>query len=325
MKSQRWNSSSSLLLSKQEFRDELKTERQWAKEGFLPLSEDCGEKLRPNSFSTGDIKELPRYLLPEEVRAADKDELCKYFEPERKRKAAQAVERKQKFLREQEQSEREQHEYIRQLQWGVKNLIDEQHKIVRYITQAVPLPSETSEVIVIDTETTGLSPNSDEILQLSIINDKGETLFDSNFHPLLHKLWDEAQAVNGISPEMVADAPTFAEKAAEIQRIINSADTLIGYNSYFDVDFMRAAGIIIPARMKIIDIMPMFAEIYGEWSEKYSSYKWQKLTTCAEYFHYDWSSTMAHNSLADCFATLYCYKKITTEQKANTYKAERKR
>ena len=97
MKSERWQSSKSILLSFQDFKDELKTERQWAKAGYLPVSEDCGKKLRPSRFSTGSVSTLPRYLLPEEVRAASSDELAEYFKPERERKAAQAAKRRAKL------------------------------------------------------------------------------------------------------------------------------------------------------------------------------------------------------------------------------------
>ena len=300
MKSDRWNSSSSLLLSKQEFRDELKTERQWAKAGFLALSEDCGKKLRPSIWSTGSIDTLPRYLLPEEVRTASADELAAYFQPERERKAAKAAERRAK-LRIEREREKEQARLLRAMA--------EQQDKVHTIAQSVDLTPETFGGIVIDTETTGLYAGEDEILQLSIISENGEKLFDSYFRPL-HKTWQEAQAVNHISPEMVADAPCIVDRAAEIQRLINSADKIIGYNTYFDVNFISAAGLIIPERAEIIDIMPMFAEIFGEWSESHGDYKWQKLTTCAEYYHFDWSSMKAHDSLADCFATLHCYKKI---------------
>lgn len=304
MKSERWNSSSSLLLSKQEFRDELKTERQWAKAGFLALSEDCEKKLRPTSWSTGSIDTLPRYLLPEEVRTASADELAAYFQPERERKAAKAAERRAK-LRIEREREKEQARLLRAMA--------EQQDKVHTIAQSVDLTPETFGGIVIDTETTGLYAGEDEILQLSIISENGEKLFDSYFRPL-HKTWQEAQAVNHIFPEMVADAPCIVDRAAEIQRLINSADKIIGYNTYFDVNFISAAGLIIPERAEIIDIMPMFAEIFGEWSENHGDYKWQKLTTCAEYYRFDWSSMKAHDSLADCFATLHCYKKIMTSK-----------
>jgi len=115
--------------------------------------------------------------------------------------------------------------------------------------------------IVIDTETTGLCAGEDEILQLSIISESGEKLFDSYFRPL-HKSWSAEQAVNNISPNMVANAPSIADKAAEIQRILNSADTIIGYNTSFDADFITAAGLVIPQIAEIGDIIPVFAENY---------------------------------------------------------------
>lgn len=55
------------------------------------------------------------------------------------------------------------------------------------------------------------------------------------------------------------------------------------------------------------------ADIYGEWSDKYGCNKWQKLTKCAEYYGYDWENDTAHDSLADCRATLYCYQKMLKE------------
>lgn len=305
MKSERWQSSKSILLSYQDFRDELRTERQWAKAGYLPVSEDCGKKLRPSRFSTGSVDTLPRYLLPEEVRAASTGELTEYFKPERKRKAARDAERRARLKREREKEK----EKAR-----MRLALDKQQEKVLAITQSVELPIETSGGIVIDTETTGLCAEEDEILQLSIISEKGEKLFDSYFRPL-HKSWSAAQAVNNISPEMVADAPSIADKAAEIQRILNSADKIIGYNTYFDANFIRAAGLIIPERAEIVDIMLIFAKIFGEWSDYHGDYKWQKLTTCAAFYHFDWNSIAltAHNSLADCYATLHCYNQISVE------------
>lgn len=63
--------------------------------------------------------------------------------------------------------------------------------------------------------------------------------------------------------------------------------------------------------------MQDFAPIYGEWSEYYESYKWQKLVKCAAYFGYIWGADKAHDSLADCRATLFCYKKINRQEIPN--------
>lgn len=60
---------------------------------------------------------------------------------------------------------------------------------------------EYPKSIVIDTETTGLDPFRDELLQVSIIDEEGNVLFDSYFKPLKHKEWSKAESVNHISPK----------------------------------------------------------------------------------------------------------------------------
>ena len=83
---------------------------------------------------------------------------------------------------------------------------------------------------------------------------------------------------------------------------------------HYDLRFLSANAIGAEnSKATVIDVMQDFADIYGEWSDKYGCNKWQKLTKCAEYYGYDWENDTAHDSLADCRATLYCYKKMLKE------------
>lgn len=172
-----------------------------------------------------------------------------------------------------------------------------------------------NKYIIIDTETTGFHPyDGDELLQVSIIDTDGNVLFDEYFKPQHRTEWKEAEQVNGISPEMVADRPAISEKISEINAIIENSDTIIGYNTQFDIGFLKANGAIVPDDLETVDVMEDFAKIYGEWNDQRGSYKWQKLTIAADYYGYDWSEHKeAHNSLGDCYATLYVYKKLTTD------------
>lgn len=176
------------------------------------------------------------------------------------------------------------------------------------IKQLEPVRSES---ITLDTETTGLSPlNGAEILQLSIINQDGKVLFNEYFKPIFAKAWDQAMAVNGITPEMVSDKPCIYERLPEIIAILQGADRVIGYNTQFDLSMLAAVGASLPKDTPVVDVMLDFAPIYGEYNEEHGSYRWQKLTVCADYFNYDWGSDTAHDSLADCRATLFCYQKM---------------
>lgn len=113
-----------------------------------------------------------------------------------------------------------------------------------------------------------------------------------------------------ITPEMVADKPCIYERLPEIIAILQGADRVIGYNTQFDLRMLKAVGAILPKHTPVVDVMADFAPIYGEYKENYGSYKWQKLTVCADYYGYDWGEDSAHDSLADCRATLYCYQKM---------------
>jgi DNA polymerase-3 subunit epsilon len=56
--------------------------------------------------------------------------------------------------------------------------------------------------------------------------------------------------------------------------------------------------------------MELFAPVYGEWDEYHGNWKWQKLSTAAAYYGYEWGDECAHDALADCRATLYVWKKL---------------
>ena len=113
---------------------------------------------------------------------------------------------------------------------------------------------------------------------------------------------------------MVADAPNIYDEIPKINSILRNAKTIIGYNhQYFDIPFLEHYGAIIPESAESYDVMLEFAPIYGEWSETREAYRWQKLTTCAAHYNYDWGKSTAHDSLADCKATLHCYNSLLAE------------
>ncbi|MBM6695387.1 3'-5' exonuclease [Pseudoflavonifractor capillosus] len=163
--------------------------------------------------------------------------------------------------------------------------------------------------IVLDTETTGLDPRRDELLQISVLDaDTGATVLNTYVRPIWTLEWPQAQNIHGITPEMVAEAPTLAELHLELRAIFGTAREIIGYNTFFDLAFLEPYG--INSYREIVDVMMDFAPIYGEWSEYHDDYKWQSLSTCAAYFGYDWGEDKVHDSLADCKATLFCYHKL---------------
>lgn len=159
---------------------------------------------------------------------------------------------------------------------------------------------------VIDFETTGLKPGIDEVLQVSVIDENYNTLYNTYCKPLRHSAWGTAQKINGITPNMVEGKPPFESCRDKVKEILTAADEIIAYNADFENGFLKAYGIYIDPG-KWVDPMIMFARIYGEYDSFHDSYNWQSLVKCAKYYGYEFKT---HDSLEDVKATLYCYKKM---------------
>lgn len=178
------------------------------------------------------------------------------------------------------------------------------------LSKNVPDISNPSGIIAFDTETTGLNPETDEILELSIIDGDGNILFHSYLHPYWTTDWTQAESVHNISPDRIFrhdDVPYPHQIVGTVSSIFRSAKKIITYNGCFDFSFIRGWG-IDGYDVKNFDVMRHFAPIYGEWNAMKNDFKWQKLTTCAEYYGYKFT---AHDSLADARATLFCYQQMT--------------
>ena len=187
----------------------------------------------------------------------------------------------------------------------LENRIAELCQIIRVLTEQLQSVNTDGPTYVIDTETTELDPIRNELLQVSVLDLDGQVIYNSHFMPCAES-WPEAESVNHITPEMVKDAPSISQEITGLSEILSKASTIIGYNTSFDLDFLRFNGLVISQNVEIVDVMDLFAPIYGEWDEKHEDYRWKSLSICAEYYGYDWSKHpgQAHNSLADCRATL---------------------
>lgn len=165
-------------------------------------------------------------------------------------------------------------------------------------------------VRVIDTETTGLEPGRDRILQVSVLDGDGGVLFDSLVHPCGVSSWPEAQRIHGITPDMVRGAPSMAELRPALDRVMAGAGLIVGYNTGFDLSFLRASGVVVPDAA-VCDVMADYAPIAGEWADWADDWKWQKLSSCARHYGY---AFRPHDSLEDARATLYCCRMVAWDQ-----------
>lgn len=90
--------------------------------------------------------------------------------------------------------------------------------------------------VVIDTETTGLDPDTDRVVEIALVTvNNGEITdaFRSYVKPGI-PIPPEASAVHGITDEDVEDAPTLTELLPQINTICDQAELLVAHNASFD-------------------------------------------------------------------------------------------
>lgn len=160
--------------------------------------------------------------------------------------------------------------------------------------------------VVFDLETTGLSPVRDEIIEISALrvrNGAVEEAFSTLVNPDMPIPWG-ASRVNGITDEMVSDAPRLSEALAAFLDFVGE-DVLVGHNIHsFDLPFVYEGAKKALNRQIHNDYVDTlyFAKSCIPQLGHY------KLTDISQYFGI--ATKGAHRALADCHMNQKCYEKL---------------
>ena len=94
-------------------------------------------------------------------------------------------------------------------------------------------------IAVIDFETTGLTPGTDRVVEVSVVRvDPGEEprlVFDTLVNPQREVA---ATELHGITDSQLADAPDFCDIAGELVAHLHGC-AIAAYNVYFDMRFLK--------------------------------------------------------------------------------------
>ena len=160
--------------------------------------------------------------------------------------------------------------------------------------------------LILDTETTGLDDEA-EIVQIAIIDTNGTTLLNSLVMPTqFSATYHIAEAIHGISREMLANAPTMMQLWPQVLAILDHATNLVIYNRDFDLRLLMQSAPRNEWRAPHCAThcaMLHYAKFVGQWSKHHKSFRWQPL------FGGD------HTALGDCLATLNLLRQMANEEK----------
>ncbi|HHT4259171.1 TPA: exonuclease domain-containing protein [Klebsiella variicola] len=162
----------------------------------------------------------------------------------------------------------------------------------------------------VDIETTGLDVYSGhKIIEIALVSYHLETErkiheVSLRFNPR-RNIEARAQAVHGISLEMLADCPLFEDKAALLARAMSAADVWVAHNGRkFDIPFIRKqmgdCGVILPER-------PLVDTMDARWACENG--KIPKLQELAVALGFVYDEEKAHGALYDTDLMMMCFMK----------------
>lgn len=163
------------------------------------------------------------------------------------------------------------------------------------------LKRNPADVVILDTETTGLS-DKDQVVQVAMINGAGDVLMDNVLVKPTISIPNTASRIHGITDDAVKDARDFIEVWLDIHKHLQGKYLVI-YNADFDLRMLRQSA---EAQSHAIEFpcsswtcaMNTYAEFVGDWNDYYSSFRWQRLPGGN------------HTALGDCLATLEIIKQM---------------
>lgn len=169
----------------------------------------------------------------------------------------------------------------------------------------VSLEVYPSNYVVVDIETTGLSPANSEIIEISAIKVRGGKNI-AEFSKLIKPngyVSSFITSLTGITREMLADANDLVETLAEFDAFCGN-DFILGHNVKFDIRFLDANMRRLfdkPFENDYIDTLRIARKSLPE-------LKSHKLGVLAEY--YGCETEGMHRALKDCQVTDTCYKNM---------------
>ncbi len=156
--------------------------------------------------------------------------------------------------------------------------------------------------VYLDTETTGLE-RTDEIIEISIIDDDEKVLFSSLVKPS-QLIPPDSTSIHGITNDDVRGARTWPVVWPEVRAALFGRLVVI-YNEEFDLRMMQQSHTRyrLPWKEKFttFDLLKLYAEFNGEWDPRRRSYRYHSLASAGRHCHI--SLPNAHRSTADTLLT----------------------
>ena len=162
---------------------------------------------------------------------------------------------------------------------------------------------DRKKVLFFDLELTGFYDH-DEILSVTIVDATGELIMDTLVKPIKKKKWKNTEKIHGITPDMVADAPTMETLTPKIREIFDAAENVIAYGVSTDYSHIKYIYETADEREAFHEKIRCCAQEYVRYiTEHRPDLSHASLTDAMSCFEIEWDG-VAHTSAADTVACM---------------------
>lgn len=151
-------------------------------------------------------------------------------------------------------------------------------------------------IVFLDTATTGLG-DDDEVLAVTVVDERGKVLFHEKTAPVRKKSWPDAQRIHGMAPGDFDGELPLSHYARELDGLLGGDYAVGGYNVDFHLRMLRQSG-YRPRCRETVDVLAMCDEHFGYWP---------KLKEAASELGYDYSP---HKGTGDAEVCAYVYRRL---------------
>ncbi|MEG2684792.1 MAG: 3'-5' exonuclease [Erysipelotrichaceae bacterium] len=170
------------------------------------------------------------------------------------------------------------------------------------------------DVVILDTETTGLDENA-EVVELGILDYAGNELFNEKFKPMFAKMSPEASAVNGITNEVLSNAKPFSEYVDQLSKVLEGK-VIFCYNTEFDARLMEQTAQLYGQEEKVNQWFELSGDVMQEWQDfinvpnaRGTGFKLSEACKAMDII-----DTQKHQALGDCDMTLQLLKSMQVKE-----------
>lgn len=188
------------------------------------------------------------------------------------------------------------------------------NKVVSHPLENIPNKDESkgksiidfpSQYVVLDLETTGLSPSWDRIIEIGALKVKDGCVIDK-YQTLIYperEIDSFIEQLTGITNEMLSDAPLIQDVLPAVDKFIGDS-VIVGHNTHFDVNFLHEDylwHLHKPFSNNFVDNIRIARKVFPELEH-------HRLSDVVEALHIE--STGFHRAFSDCDYTFQCYEQM---------------